>query len=115
MTIRFEFSSNERTLSSADGQMIAVTGMLPVSNGATCRLYGHNVYPNYAHFFERSAIINPAPGMWQQSVVTYSYGFKELIEPIKGEQWDDLSLLNNTIDYSLRSDSIFCYYCPVNL
>ncbi len=103
-----KLSSQTKHGNSADGQMIAVTGMLPVSNGATCRLYGHNTYPNYAHFFERSAIINPAPGMWQQSVVTHSYGFKELIEPIKGEKWDDLSLLNNTIDYFQHSDSLFC-------
>ena len=78
---------------SADGQMINVTGLLPISDGATCRLYGKNDYPNYAHFYNQSAIIDPCIGVWQQSIITYSYHFKELIEPKGGQHWGDKEVL----------------------
>lgn len=93
---------------SADGQMIAATGMLPISNGATCRLYGKTDFPNYAHFFKHSAIFNPAPGMWQQSIVTYSYQFKNLYEPSNKERWGDKELLEEMTKYVLSEDSSFC-------
>lgn len=103
-----KLTSQVRHGNSADGQMIAVTGMLPISNGATCRLYGQDAFPNYAHFYERSAIINPAPGMWQQSIVTYNYGFTNLIEPTKDQHWDDNSLLKEVANYATKNDSSFC-------
>jgi len=94
---------------SADGQMIGVTGMLPISNGATCRLYAQNNFPNYAHFYDRSAIVNPAPNMWQQSVLTFNYGFKELIEPGRDEHWNgDSTLLKEVEKYIFKNDSSFC-------
>lgn len=65
---------------SGDGQMIILTGLLPVRFGAACCLYGSNYYPNYAHFFKNSEIINPSPGAWNQGVVTSSYGFDRLID-----------------------------------
>lgn len=93
---------------SADGQLINVTGLLPISNGATCRLYGKNVYPNYAHFYPHSAIINPAPGVWQQSIVTYSYQFKELINSQNGKRGNDKEVLERVSGYVLQQDSSFC-------
>lgn len=93
---------------SADGQMINVTGLLPISDGATCRLYGKNDYPNYAHFYSHSAIVNPALGTWQQSVVTYSYHFKELIEPQGGKRWGDKEVLAKVTEYAIQQDSNFC-------
>lgn len=100
--------SQTRHGNSADGQMIGVTGLLPISNGATCRLYGENDYPNYAHFYAHSAIANPAPGMWQQSVVTFSYHFNELIEPQRGEHWGDKGLIEKLLEYAQNQDSSFC-------
>ena len=100
--------SQTRHGNSADGQMIGVTGLLPISNGATCRLYGENDYPNYAHFYAHSAISNPAPGMWQQSVVTFSYHFNELIEPQRGEHWGDKGLMEKLLEYTQNQDSSFC-------
>lgn len=93
---------------SADGQMINVTGLLPIFDGATCRLYGKNDYPNYAHFYSHSAIVNPALGTWQQSIVTFSYHFKELIEPQGGQHWGDKEVLERVSEYALQQDSSFC-------
>ena len=93
---------------SADGQMINVTGLLPISDGATCRLYGNNDYPNYAQFYNQSAIIDPCLGVWQQSIVTYSYHFKELIEPKGGWHWEDKEVLETLTEYALQQDSNFC-------
>ncbi len=64
---------------SGDGQLITQTGLLPLSSGVACRQYGHNVYPNLAHFYEEGTVVNPyhVP-VWNQKVVTYSYGFKHL-------------------------------------
>ncbi|MGM9810890.1 MAG: LTA synthase family protein [Paludibacteraceae bacterium] len=103
-----QLRSQTRHGNSADGQMIGVTGLLPISNGATCRLYGENDYPNYAHFYAHSAIANPAPNMWQQSVVTFSYHFNELIEPQRGEHWGDKGLMEKLLEYTQNQDSSFC-------
>lgn len=65
---------------SGDGQMIIHTGLLPLVSGAACRLYGDNVYPNMAHYYPHSVLINPAPGAWNQDVVTPQYGIKELYD-----------------------------------
>ena len=88
--------------------MINVTGLLPIFDGATCRLYGKNDYPNYAHFYNHSAIVNPALGIWQQSIVTFSYHFKELIEPKGGKHWGDKEVLERVSEYALQQDSSFC-------
>ena len=65
---------------SGDGQMIVLTGILPLKEGAACRLYGNNNYPNYAHFFKSSITINPAPGAWNQRAINPNYGIRQLIE-----------------------------------
>ena len=93
---------------SADGQMIGVTGLLPISSGATSRIYGKNVYPNFAHMYSNSAIINPSIGAWQQSTMTKSYEFQQLIEPKMGEVWKDIDVINKVLEYSFESDSSFC-------
>lgn len=94
---------------SADGQLIDVTGLLPITDGATCRLYGANKYPSYAECFNYSAIVNPAKGMWNQEIVTYNYQFKELIEPINGSEWGgDKGLLDNMFNYIDSVGEPFC-------
>ncbi|MCQ2323606.1 MAG: sulfatase-like hydrolase/transferase [Paludibacteraceae bacterium] len=65
---------------SGDGQLITQTGLLPLSHGVTCMQYGDNVYPNYAHFYPNSVILNPYKGVWNQKVTTYAYGYKHLKE-----------------------------------
>lgn len=93
---------------SADGQMIGVTGLLPIFNGATCHLYGTNKFPNYAHLYDNSAIFNPSPEMWRQTTVTKSYEFKELIEPEVGDHWTDAVLLNKLQEFVIDNDSNYC-------
>lgn len=93
---------------SADGQMIDATGLLPISNGAVCRLYADNKFAGYAECYESAAIVNPAPGMWGQSKVTFGYQFKELIEPKKGENWADLELMQQMINYADTIANPFC-------
>lgn len=93
---------------SADGQMIGITGLLPITSGATCKLYGNNVYPNFAHMYSNSAIINPSKGAWEQTKMTKSYEFHQLIEPEIGEAWQDLDVINNVLDYSFECGSSFC-------
>lgn len=88
---------------SGDGQMIINTGLLPTNHGAACMLYGRNVFPNFAHLFNQSAIINPWPNIWNQDVVTYQYGYKTLVEPTSDkERWNDSIVLARTKDILLQ-------------
>jgi len=43
--------------------------------------HGDNTYPNYAHFYPNSVILNPYQGVWNQRVTTRSYGYQRLREP----------------------------------
>ena len=74
---------------SGDGQLITQTGMLPLSSGITCMTFGKNVYPNFAHFYPNSVILNAYPGVWNQRTTTKSYGYKRLREPHKGHRGTD--------------------------
>lgn len=103
-----KITSQVRHGNSADGQMIDATGILPISNGATCRLYYNNIFPSYAQCYEQSAIINPASGMWNQSKMTQAYQFKQLIEPEKGESWNDALLMKQVYNYIDTVSSSFC-------
>lgn len=106
-----KLSRNEHTLycekvisqvrhgNSADGQMINVTGLLPIANGATCRLFADNIFPSYAQCFQNSAIVNPSVEVWNQSAMTDAYGFKQLFEPQKGEVWDDDKVIRQVYNY----------------
>ena len=94
---------------SADGQMINLTGLLPISTGAACRIFANNTYPNYVHFFKKSAIINPCPGIWNQPTMTKRYGFKDLIEKKEFGQYElDETVFEKTKQYVENSDSTFC-------
>ncbi|MBQ9440059.1 MAG: sulfatase-like hydrolase/transferase [Paludibacteraceae bacterium] len=81
---------------SGDGQLIINTGLLPTVNAIACMEYGNNVYPNLASHYENSYVVNPSPGTWNQSVVTESYGYKQLIEPQAGMWSDDSVFVNMT-------------------
>ncbi|MBQ0137556.1 MAG: sulfatase-like hydrolase/transferase [Bacteroidales bacterium] len=106
-----KLKSQVKHANSMDGQMIDATGMLPIANGATCILFGTDRFPSYAECFSNSAILNPAPGMWRQSIVTKNYQFKQLIEPRKGEKWNgDKDLITNLIQYIDTVDTTFCAF-----
>lgn len=94
---------------SADGQLIDVTGCLPISDGVTCTAYSSVVFPSYADCVEQSAIINPWPNCYNQGIVTYKYQFKELIEP-QSSSWGDDKILGNMITYADTALAPFCVF-----
>lgn len=102
--------SQVRHGNSADGQMINITGLLPISNGATCRLYDNNLYPSYAHCYPNSALVNPSPGIWNQPKMTKGYHFKQLIEPAKGTEWNDDGLIEKLTQYIDTVQMPFCAF-----
>lgn len=98
--------SQVRRGSSGDGQMIINTGLLPLESGAACMLYGDNVYPNFAHKFDSAIIINPVHAIWNQSITTYSYGYKNLDENFSSpnkSKWenDDQHVVRNSLKQCL--------------
>ena len=83
---------------SGDGQLITQTGLLPLSSGVACRQYGKNVYPNLAHFYPFGVVLNPYHiPVWNQKVVTYSYGFKQLYSPRVLVNLSDSVVIDRTI------------------
>ncbi len=93
---------------SADGQMICVTGILPISNGATCILYGQNQFPSVAELYDKSAVVNPTPGTWRQSTMTKSYHFQKLIEPSYRKLWSDKEVAGELINFIDTVQGNFC-------
>ncbi len=103
-----KIKSQVRHGNSADGQMLGVTGMLPISNGAVCRLYADNQFAGYAECYKNAAVVNPSPGTWGQSKMTFAYHFKELIEPKKGQSWGDLDVMKQIVNYADSAHNPFC-------
>ena len=97
---------------SGDGQLIYMTGLLPVQSGAACILYGDNCYPNFASAFPSSVIFNPVEGYWNQEEVTTSYGFKQLIQPHK-DKWNDAILVSKTKEF--LDTSLVQPFCVLSL
>lgn len=84
---------------SGDGQMICNTGLLPLQRGAACVLFGNNIFPNWAHLYPASYTIIPTIGkVWNQTEVTYSYGYKSLCEPEPTEKWNDIDVVNKSLN-----------------
>lgn len=84
---------------SGDGQLLVNTGLFPTLEGIACVDYGYNTYPNLAHFYPHSAIVNPCRNVWNQRVVTTSYGYQQLIEPDSENrfEWDDSIVVDKMI------------------
>ena len=94
---------------SGDGQMIVQTGLLPIESPVACMKYGENVYPNYAHKYDSAIIVNPAHGVWNQSIVTYSYGYKKLVEDLIKKGQNDEQAFQMALK-SIPSDEPFCMF-----
>lgn len=71
---------------SGDGQMIVNTGLLPIKPEVACMHYGNNTYPNYAHFYSSSFLINPWPKVWNQDTMSVRYSYNTTIDI--GNSWD---------------------------
>lgn len=60
---------------SADGQMIVNTGLLPIKEGATCFRYPHNIYPALSKLYKKSLGVIPGDkGVWNQGKMCDAYG-----------------------------------------
>ena len=94
---------------SGDGQMIINTGLLPISNGVACMHYGNNVYPNFAHFYSNSTIINPWPQIWNQDTMSIRYSYTKKIEPDSG-QWEDANVMEITLKHVQETEEPTCVF-----
>lgn len=74
--------------SSGDGQMIANTGLLPISAGAACMIYGNGTYPGFAHLYKESVIVDACGNKaWNQPVMTERYGYKSITTASSNEDY----------------------------
>ena len=95
---------------SGDGQLIINTGLYPVMEGVACVDYAYNTYPNLAHFYPNSAVVNPCKNVWNQRTISAAYGYRHLIEP-KGDnmfEWNDSIVMDQIIDYFNATPSPCC-------
>lgn len=62
---------------SSDGQLIINTGLLPISQGATCYLFPSNKYPSIAACCPNpsATIIPHEPTVWNQHYMSRSFGY----------------------------------------
>lgn len=84
---------------SGDGQMIINSGLLPVREGVACMKYADRTYPNFAHLYPASVIVNPVKNAWNQTIMTQRYGYKQLIEPTDvtvKNSWNDAMVMQRT-------------------
>lgn len=61
---------------SADGQMIVLTGLLPIKNGATCFRYSDNTYPSIVKNFPKKSSCGLFPhelSVWNQDKMSRTY------------------------------------------
>jgi len=90
---------------SGDGQLIVMSGLLPIQEGVACMMFGNNTYPSIAKLYDEPAIINPSRHIWNQDAMSVSYGFHNIIEPEVGE-WDDRDVMANLIRFFDKYDFI---------
>ena len=92
---------------SGDGQMIVNSGLLPIQNGVACMHYGDNKYPNFAHFYSNSILVNPWPKIWNQDTMSVRYSYTQKVEPESGE-WEDAQVLATSLNYLRNADTPTC-------
>lgn len=69
-------TSQVRRGTSADGQMIAVTGMLPIRGGTVCFRYSHNIFPSVFEIYNKEANCAFFPHkltVWNQEEMSKAY------------------------------------------
>lgn len=100
--------SETRDGNSGDGQMILLSGLLPLNEGAACCLYDDNVYPSFVHQYDNAIIVNPSPGAWHQTKMSSNYGFTKVVEPKSDETIDDKWIVDNMIKELYNIETPFC-------
>ena len=95
---------------SGDGQLIVNTGLYPSLEGIACIDYDYCTYPNIAHFFPYSAIVNPCRNVWNQRAMTYVYGYRDLVEPDTDYRfaWSDSTMIDRLIETIAASSIPSC-------
>ncbi len=85
---------------SGDGQLIVNTGLFPTLEGIACNDYAYCTYPNIAHFFPYSAVVNPCRNVWNQRTMTPAYGYRDLVEPDTDNifEWTDSTMIDRLIE-----------------
>lgn len=92
---------------SGDGQMMLLSGLLPIQSGAACMLYGDNEWPGIPHLYDNALIIDPANGIWNQHQMSEKYGFTNTIEDSENGLSDELVFTN----LCQAIDSLSSPYC----
>ena len=91
---------------SSDGHMILNTGILPLQNGAACRLLPDNTYPNYAHLFANSVLVNAvAPDFWNNATAARNYGYQKLVKPVFDQE--EVTVFEKVMDLSWSDGEMF--------
>lgn len=87
--------SQTRAGSSADGQMIYNTGLLPIVDGAVCHKYTQNVFPSLSENYENTVLVQPGLlTVWNQAVMNVAYHINSSFEhPVIRDH-----LIFNTLD-----------------
>lgn len=76
---------------SADGQMIVNTGLLPTKEGAACFRFPDNIYPAISNLYDKT--FNIIPGgrtVWNQLYMNKAYGINDGLDA----SWDDKKLFD---------------------
>lgn len=66
---------------SSDAQLIVLTGLLPIKNGAVCMRFPRNAYFTLlksCEFSKKEMYIPTAPTCWNQAAMCQAYGFEDL-------------------------------------
>lgn len=93
---------------SGDGQMIVNTGMLPISNGAACMLYGKNTFPNLGHFYHSSTCVNAVSNnVWNQYDMNRCYGYSNYVFPQGKTSVQDETVIELSIN-SIDKNELSC-------
>lgn len=86
---------------SADGQMINITGLLPLHQGAASMRFSYNTYPSISNIYSKSVCLLPHDtDMWNQATMSRRYGLDTNI--VVGD--NDKVLFNKTVELIHRYD-----------
>jgi len=80
---------------SGDGQMIVNSGILPISEGATCFLFPTIIYPSLSELYSNTIMILPGDtGVWNQAMMCRAYHINNMFSVPNSDDWSSFQLLN---------------------
>ena len=98
---------------SADGQMIINTGLLPIEQGAACYRFPHHRYPSLSELYSSSCNIIPGSlSVWNQAYMNQVYCIGDSYTVSSGNNaldGDDIFIFQKYLEiYKSYSLSLFC-------